>query len=80
MAIGIGIFKLPPARGSRRPTVVPLAFHWILYILPMYSMIHHASEVLTIRILDASGPRSSKHDANNALWELRIQILDTYGP
>ena len=36
--------------------------------------------LLRIRILDASGPRSSKHYANPALRELRFQILDISGP
>ena len=39
-----------------------------------------ASEMLRIRILDTSGPRSSKHYANDALRELKIGILDTSGP
>ena len=47
---------------------------------PMYFMVFRASEVLRIRILDVSEPRSSKHYANYALWELRIRNLDTSGP
>ena len=74
------ISSFPPTRRSRRPTRFPPAFRWIFCLHPMYFTIDGASEVLRIRILDASGPRSSKHYANYALWELRIRNLDTSGP
>ena len=72
--------RVPPARRSRRPTVFPVTFRSAFCLHPMYFTVFRASEVLRIRILDASGPRSSKHYANYALWELRIRILDTSGP
>ena len=71
--------KVPPARRSRRPTVFPLTFHRTFCLNPFYFTIDWASEVLKIQILDASGPRSSKHYANYALRELRIRNLDTSG-
>ena len=72
--------RVPPARRSRRPTHFPPCFHSTFHLNPKYFMVFRASEVLRIRFLDASGPRSSKHYANYALWELRIQHLDTSGP
>ena len=58
----------------------PPAFHPTFHLNPIYFKVFRASEVLRIRILDVSEPRSSKHYANYALWELRIRNLDTSGP
>ena len=62
----------------------PVGFHSLLvYLMPpsyIYFTVLRAPEVLRIRILDASGPRSSKHDANYSLRELRTATwtpLDT---
>ena len=68
--------RVPLARASRQPT----RFRWTFCFHPMYFMVFRASEVLRIRILDVSEPRSSKHYANYALWGLRIRNLDTSGP
>ena len=72
--------RSPAARGSRRPTRFPLDFWSAFCLHPIYFTIDRALEVLRIRILDTSGPRFSKHYANDALRELRARILDTSGP
>ena len=72
--------RVPPARRSRRPTGFPVYFRSAFCFHPMYLMVFRASEVPGIRILDVCKPRSSKHYANYALWELRIRNLDTSGP
>ena len=72
--------KVPPARRSRWPTRFPPAPRPPFCLHPMYFTVFRASEVLRILILDVSEPRSSKHYANYALWELRIRNLDTSGP
>ena len=58
----------------------PLGFHSAFCLHPLHSKIDRSSEVLSTRILDTSGLRSSIHYANHGLRVLRIPILDTSGP
>ena len=74
--------RVPPARRFAGPLgfhSLPVGFQSTFCLNPMYFTIDRASEVLKIRILNTSGPRSSKHYANYFLRELRIQNLDTSG-